>query len=156
MSLVIWKAERKGMHVRGTRCSSHPEGRNDCRGRSSALCRTTATLRITSPGHTNSPAPRLAHHRHRPKDAPSQDSKHQAPPSHTSVSSVLADLSMTPVAPCRGLPFAATGLPELQPRAPPSSPSLPFTLAHAQRRVTVAERGQTRPLKPAQRSPGSS
>lgn len=28
--------------------------------------------------------------------------------------------------------------------------------AHAQRRLTVAERGQTRPAKPAQRSPGSS
>lgn len=111
---------------------------------------------ITSPGHTNSPAPRPAHHRHRPKDAPSRDSKHQAPPSHTGVLHVLADLSMTPVAPCRGLPFATTGLRGLQPRAPPSSPSQPFTPAHAQRQVTVAERGQTPPLKPAQRSPGSS
>lgn len=82
----------------------------------------------TSPEHINLPAPRPVYHRHRPKDAPSRDSKHQAPPSHTGVTRVLADLSMTPVAPCGGLPFAATGLPGLQPRAPPSSPSLPFTL----------------------------
>lgn len=153
MSLVMWKAGHRGKQVRWVRFFSHPPRKglscSDCRGCRSAPGRTIATL-YPFFGLTNSTVP------------PPAPGGTRTPPFQGCLPPEAANFRHPLPTPCRPL-RASSGTTQRDvlcshrtPRAAARDAAI-FTFsdarpAHAQRRVTVAERGQTRSLKLALKS----
>lgn len=129
MSLVMWEAGGQIRQVRRDPVSLAAAKVSSCSACGDWRPRIPRTQQDPPRAFLDIPTPPPPQPGHGRRSIPpsSRRTNSQASPSYTEASPVLTDLSVHPAAPRSGMPFAAIGLPGLQPWPPPSSPSSRFT-----------------------------